>query len=303
LRRGAWAAGAALLLGLLCTPAAHAESLRFCDRPLSLSIEQKDKLLRLGALIKTELERSGQPVALVSRSGLALDRFGQRYSHAGFSLRDSPDTPWAVRQLYYACDEQRPRLYDQGVSGFLLGTDDPRIGYVSVVFLPPASAATLERAARDNRQALALLGSVYSANSYPYSLRYQNCNQWVAEMMATAWGAAPGADAADARVQAQAWLRAQHYQPTRFEVGPLFMAAAVFVPWLHRDDHPEADLNEARFRVSMPASLEGFVRETQPGATRVEFCHTEQHLVVHRGWEPIAEGCVPGPDDTVLALD
>jgi len=25
--------------------------------------------------------------------------------------------------------------------------------------------------------------------------------------------------------------------------------------------------------------------------------------VVHRGWEPIADGCVPGPNDRVIALD
>jgi hypothetical protein len=297
--RGAWAA---LLLGLLWAPLAHA-GLRFCDRPLTLSIEQKDKLLRLGAVIKTELERSGQPLALMSRSGLALDRFGQRYSHAGFSLKDSPDTPWAVRQLYYACDEERPRIYDQGVSGFLLGTDDPRIGYVSVVFLPADAADTLARTARDNRQALALLGSDYSANAYPYSLRYQNCNQWVAEMMASAWGAAAADTEIEARAQAQAWLRTQGYQPSTFEVGHVLMGAAAFVPWLHSDDHPSEDLYETRFRVSMPASLEGFVRETLPGARRIEFCHTEEHIVVHHGWEPIAEGCVPGPQDTVLALD
>ena len=75
------------------------------------------------------------------------------------------------------------------------------------------------------------------------------------------------------------------------------------MPWLHSDDHPSEDLRQAHYRVSMPASIEGFVRETLPGATRMEFCHTDQHIVVHRGWEPIAEGCVPGEQDTVLALD
>ena len=35
--------------------------------------------------------------------------------------------------------------------------------------------------------ALALLGREYSANAYPFSPRYQNCNQWVAELLATAW--------------------------------------------------------------------------------------------------------------------
>ncbi|MGY4831511.1 DUF2145 domain-containing protein [Sphaerotilaceae bacterium SBD11-9] len=298
--RRAWAA-AALLIGLLCSPAAQADSLRFCDRPLALDAAQKDKLLRLGAAIKDELERQGQPVALMSRSGLALDRFGQRYSHAGFSLRDSPDTPWAVRQLYYACDEHRPRLYDQGVAGFLLGTDDPGIGYVSVVFVPGEAAETLARAASDKRQALALLGGTYSANAYPFSLTYQNCNQWVMEMLAAAWGALADSDAP--RQQAQDWLKARGYQSATFEVSRWLMLAGLFVPYLHRDDHPEAELGEGRFRVSMPTSIEAFVRDTVPGAARVEFCHNDRHIVVHRGWSPIADGCLPGQGDTVIAFD
>jgi len=127
-------------------------------------------------------------VALIARSGLDLSRFGVRYSHAGFSLRASENTPWSVRQLYYACDEQKPRIFDQGMSGFLLGTDNPAVGYVSIVFLPTDEAAELEHAALDNRQALRLLSPTYSANAYPFSVRYQNCNQWVMELIASAWG-------------------------------------------------------------------------------------------------------------------
>lgn len=298
-----WRRCAGLLLGLGISLGAHASSVRLCDQSLELNAEQKDKLFRLGGVIKAELDKSGHGVALMSRSGLDLSRFGQRYSHAGFSLKASPDTPWAVRQLYYACDEQRPRLYDQGVSGFLLGTDDPAIGYVSVVFLPKAEADRLERAALDNRQALALLGPVYSANAYAFGKRYQNCNQWVAEMLAAAWGSWPADDTP--RAQAQRWLQDQGYAPTLIDVGDriLLWLSALFVPWLHTNDHPSEDLRQAHYRISMPASIEAFIHETVPGATRMEFCHTDRHIVVRRGWAPIAEGCVPGEQDTVLALD
>lgn len=301
-------ARAALLLGLCAGAAcAQAGSYRFCDQSLVLDATQKDRLFRLGGVIKAELDRHARGgVALMSRSGLDLQRFGQRYSHAGFSLQASPDTPWAVRQLYYACDEQRPRLYDQGISGFLLGTENPREGYISIVFLPEAPARRLERAALDKRGALALLAGVYSANAYPFSTRYQNCNQWVAELLARAWGDAPAApDPEPARQQAQAWLQAQRYQPTLFDIGDrlLLSLGIAFVPWLHRDDHPADDLREARLHISMPESIEAFVREQVPQASRVEFCHNERHMVVHRGWEPIAEGCVPGPGDTVLPFE
>lgn len=282
--------------------ASPSSSSQFCDGQAELGAAAQDRLIRFGAVVKNELERSGQRLALIARSGLDLERFGQRYSHAGLSLKASQNTPWSVRQLYYACDEGRPRIFDQGMSGFVLGTSDPSIGYVSIVLLPEEAAAVLERTALDDRQALQLLGASYSANAYPFSLRYQNCNQWLAELMALAWGRPAGAAAP--RAEAQQWLRQAGYTPTAIEVGwrPLMWLAA-FIPWLHSDDHPAEDLAARRYRVSMPASLEGFVRDTLPGARRIELCHTEHQIVIRRGWEPLAEGCRAAAQDEVIALD
>lgn len=300
----------ALLLTVLCASSwgvwgvCHADSLRFCDRQAELSAGQQDKLLRFGAIIKAELEKSDRSLALIARSGLDLSRFNVRYSHAGLSLKASQNTAWSVRQLYFACDEGKPRLYDQGLSGFLLGTGDRSIGYVSIVLLPPAEAAELERMALDNRHALQLLGATYSANAYAFSQRYQNCNQWVMELLAAAWGGL--ADDADdnRRARAQHWLKSKGYAPSVFEVGSrLLMWLGNFIPWLHSDDHPGEDIERLVFRVSMPASIEAFVRLIVPDATRMEFCHTDRHVVIRRGWEPIAEGCQPGAEDTVIALE
>ena len=304
-----------LLVGLGWAPA-QATSLRVCDPPDKLTAEQKDKIFSFGAVIKAELDKSGQRLALISRAGLDLGRFGVRYSHAGFSLKHSPETPWAVRQLYYACDEKQPHIFDQGMLGFLLGMNEPTLGYVSVVLLPEADAAELERAALDKRQALQLLGATYSANAYAFSQRYQNCNQWVVEVLAAARGrlledaegaasgGGPRGGAGALRERAQAWLLGQGYVPSVIDVGwrPLMWATA-FVPWLHNDDHPAEDQAQALYRVSMPAAIESFLRAQVPGAQRLEFCHTQQHVVVRRGWQPIAEGCVPEADDTVIALN
>jgi hypothetical protein len=292
-----------LLAGLMLagSGAAHATSLRYCDGPAKLSAAQQDRLLRVSAIIKAELEQSGAPLALVARSGLNLGLFGMRYSHAGLSLKAGPGTPWSVRQLYYACEDQQPRLFDQGMSAFLLGMDEPSLGFVSVVTLPAEAAAALVPVALDNQQVLQLLAPTYSANAYAFSVRYQNCNQWLAELLAAAWGSLQ-ADA-DPRPAAQGWLKAQGYQATVFQLPfrPALWLTA-FSPWLHRDDHPDEDLEQALFRVSMPASIETFVRARLPGAQRLEFCHTERHVVVRRGWDLIADGCVPGEQDQVILL-
>ena len=297
---------AVLVALLICGGDGHAEALRYCDQQVAHSAAQQDKLLRFAAIVKNELEHSGQHLALISRSGLDLQRFGHRYSHAGLSLRASPQTPWAVRQLYFACDERKPRLYDQGLAGFVLGTVEPAVGYISIILLPVPQADALQRTALDKRQALQLLGSSYSANAYAFGLAHQNCNQWLVELLASAWGGQVGdADAdADPRAQSQAWLKHQAYEPSAMAVNSnTLMWLAHWIPWLHNDDHPTADIQQQVYRVSMPASMEAFVRATVPGATRIEFCHNGRHVLVKHGWEPLAEGCAPGPQDTLIALE
>jgi hypothetical protein len=296
---------AACALLLLAAGGAQAGSLRFCDQPLEPSAGQQDQLFRFGARVKAELERAGQPVALVARSGLNLGWLGQRYSHAGISLRASPNGPWSVRQLYYACEEKRPRLFDQGMAGFVLGTEDPTEGYVSLVFLPPQAAEALERTALSKPQALQLLAADYSANAHAFSLRYQNCNQWVVELLAAAWGGVALDESlvedTPPRAQAQAWLRGQGYEPTTFALWPPFMALSHLVPWLTQDDHPSDDLARSVYRVSMPESIEAFALARWPGATRVELCHAAGRIVVRRGGPPIAPGCVPAAGDEVTS--
>lgn len=274
----------------------------WCDRPAQVTAAEQDRLLRLAAVIKQVLDRSGRGAVLIARSGLDLGRFGVRYSHAGISLRANPNGPWSVRQLYYACDESRPRVFDQGLSGFLLGTDNPRSGYISLVLLPDGPDASLSQTALDRPRALALLGNTYSANAHAFSTRYQNCNQWVMELIAAAWGL-PG-PALPRRDQAQAWLRTQGYLPEPLDVGShALMFAAHFVPLLQVDDHPLEDLQALRMRTTLPRSIEAFVRQQLPQAERIELCHDERRIVVRRGWRPIADTCEAAAGDEVIELD
>lgn len=287
------------------TVAGPAVAARYCDPPPTDDAVRQDRALRVAAVIKEALQHHRAEVALVSRSGLDLSRIGQRYSHAGLSLRDSALAPWAVRQLYYACDEQRPRVFDQGLAAFLMGVDDAQRGFLSVV-LPGAGEAALAEVARRDDLAVGVLGGSYSANAHAFSTVHQNCNQWVAELLALAWGAhGPGAPAAGSlRETAQDWLRDQGYRPTSVELGagPLMWLSLAW-PHLHAGDHPEQDLRAGRYRVSLPASLEAFVRQQDPGARRLEFCHDVRRVVVRQGWESLGPDCEPAEGDTVVTLD
>ncbi|GAP35457.1 DUF2145 domain-containing protein [Piscinibacter sakaiensis] len=286
---------------------------RPCDDPPQRSVIEQDRLLRAAAALHALLQAGDGEVALVSRSGLELERFGLPTTHAGLALREGLASPWAVRQLYYGCEAGRPQVFDQGLAAFLLGLSRGDRGRLHLVWIPGAAGRTLRDAALDRGGALGLLGGDYSANAYAWSTRYQNCNQWVAELMAQAWGAgaagaedSPGrsapADAAPttagrttpapARERAQRWLLQAGYRPAVIEVAfPPVRLLHALVPWLQHDDHPAAELDHGRLRLSVPASLEAFVREHVPGARRVVVCLDGERVERHEGWDDAATAC------------
>ena len=305
-------------MGIAGAPAARAAA--FCDRAADVSATEQDRQLQVVALARRVLEASGASAALVSRSGTDLSRFHLQYSHSGLALKDSRNGPWSVRQLYYACDESRARLYDQGLAGFLLSAGNTPTVRLSLVTLPDRDGARLATRALDNRLALALLSPRYSASAYAFGTRYQNCNQWVAELMGFAWApqnamgtttAAPEAaanpppDTADTptRARAQAWLAELGYDPAPVVVpSHAVMFAAQFVPLVHTDDHPLDDRYAMRLRVSTPTALEAFAHRQVPNAQRIEFCAAGREVVIRRGWNPLPPDCGAGAGDEVVPL-
>lgn len=318
--RGWWHA-AVLLTGLLLaacatTPApgehparqgatapARASSNPFCGGARQLSAREQDRVLQFANVVRRELEHVPTPeVAIIGRSGLDLHRFGLRYSHGGVLLRSGTGVPWSVRQLYYDCALGRPRLYDQGLAGYLLAAEAPDLAFVSLILLPERQARAVRRAALDRELVTGLLAGRYSANAYPYSTRYQNCNQWTAELLAGAWGELP-ADEPHLRERAQRWLAAQGYAPQPVHVGShLVKFVASLMPLIHLDDHPPDDQLGLDFRFSLPPDIEAFVRARAPGARRVEFCHDHDKVVVRRGWRPLGQDCEAGAGDEVVLL-
>jgi len=287
---------ALLLLGLSLglSFSAHAASLQSCDRnkPEPGAAEQ-DRVLRFAAAVRRELAQSGASVALISRSGLDLSLVGQRYSHAALAVADSEAGPWAVRQLYFACDEGRPRIFDQGLAGFVMGMHDADEGHVSIVLL---QSPELHAAVLDKRLALDLLAPHYSANADAFSLVYQNCNQWLLELMAAAWGHV------DDRASAQNWLREAGYEPGVFAPWRLVAWVAMMSPFLHGDDRSPDDAEHGRYRVSLPSALEAFAHRRYPDARRIELCHSGPAVVIRRGWTPMGKGCVAEPGDEASSL-
>lgn len=273
----------------------------FCDKSKEITAVEQDRVLRFIAVVRDELDASGSDTVIISRSGLDLSRFHIRYSHSAVLTR-STNGAWTARQLYYACDERRPRIFDQGLAGFAGASDDPSSGYISIVILPTDAAKAVRVVSQDNAHALGLLATTYSANAYAFSTRYQNCNQWVAELLAEGWGNLTGGD--ESRARAQQWLKDAHYDPVAVNVNSgILMLASTFSPMLHLDDHPKADREAMQLKVSLPATIEAFIQARFPDSRRIEMCHNAHAIVTHRGWAPVADGCMPADGDRVLSLE
>jgi hypothetical protein len=287
---------------LVATGTAHAASLAACSPTPAHSAPVQDRLLQVATLLRQTLQSSGGTVALVARSGQALGAIGHRYSHAALALRHNPQGPWAVRQLYFDCDALRPRVFDQGLSGFVGGTHAPDHGFLHLLLLPPDAQAPLEQAALHDPLALALLGNGYSANAHAWGTTFQNCNQWVAEMMGTAWSQPRLPQ--PTRQTAQAALRELGYTPSTIAAHwpPIALGAAV-LPWFHTRDHPPADVAEGRFVVSMPSAMADWAQRLWPASQSLEVCHTANHAVLRRNGPPLPDSCEPGPHDTVFPLE
>lgn len=291
-----------------------------CDRAPPRAVADHARLLELAEAARAELAAGSGAggAALIARSGTDLRGWSIRLTHAAIALagalpgsspadEDARPSRWSVRQLYFACAEQVPKVFDQGLAGFVSGLDDPAHAHLSIVHLPPAAAATLARAVRDDASALALLAPAYNAVAHPDDPRDQNCNQWVAEMLAQAWAPLP---AAAGRAPAQHWLTETGYAPAPVELrSPVWLLAARFLPWLSVEGQHAQDLQAARIRTSLPDSLADFVRRQWPEARRTTLCLATEGIVVRDGWDDGTPGpaeasaCRPQAGDRVLPLD
>lgn len=303
-----------LLIGL---GSAQAGVLRHCEAPADRTAAQQDRLLRMSALVRERLDAQASGVAIVARSGLNLSWWGQRYSHAGLSLQANPLGPWFVRQLYYDCAAREPRIFDEGLAGFVSGMANPDRGHLLVLILPARPVTErLERLALHGPTALGLLGTRYTANAHAFSTWSQNCNQWLAELLAFALQPATEPPLASRprdlspeqdpslRAKAQALLRAQGYEPTRFALGnPLITWFAGQIPWLSLEDHPPEDLQRNLLRVSMPESIAAHVMAHVPGVRRIEACFTTAQIVVRQDGAALDEACTAQPGDQVVTLE
>lgn len=204
---------------------------------------------------RAALDASGAEVALVARIGQDLSKYGQRYSHMAWAVRDKPGRRWLVIHELNACGSARSSLFDQGLANFFL--DDMFI-YESRILVPgPASQARIA-AMLASSTPQRLHSASYNMLAYAYSTAYQNSNQWVLETYA----AASSEFRVEQRGQAQAWLKLANYRPITVQVpAGARLGARLFSANIAFDDHPFHRRMAGQIDTVTVESVLRFVRE------------------------------------------
>ena len=222
------------------------------------SAEKTQTAMRFARQVRDTLEGTDARVVLLGRIGSNQADRGVRYTHAAFLLRDHPAGKWTVMHELNNCGSGNSDLFDEGLANFYL---DDIYEFETKIAIPSTElqdklASTL---LGDGRRALH--EAVYSSIANPWSTRFQNSNGWILETLAKA----EQPDQIRTREQAQDWLKAAGYRPSRIHIGGGERAGArLFTPNIRFGDHPDSAWQAQTYEVNTGDSLFNFLPRVDP---------------------------------------
>lgn len=217
---------------------------RRCDTERPPRTSTVEKGLALAERTLKALDASGAQVVVLARAGQDLSAYGLRYSHLGLAYRSTDAqglSVWRVLHKLNHCGTGEAAVYRQGLGEFFM---DELWRYEAAWVVPQPEVQTqLLALIQDPVLSVRVHHRPYSMVSYAWARRYQQSNQWALETLALALhplvAEAQGVEAT--RDRAQAWLRAQGYQPTSLKIGPLTrLGGRITAANVAFDDHPNA---------------------------------------------------------------
>ena len=248
-----WLIRSLLMLALALCLVAGAWAGQNCEEA-PLTPPEVEQGLQLALQSAKTLDASGAKVVLLARAGQDLSKYGLHWSHLGFAYLETPaaESPgsigvWRVLHKLNACGSDQGGLFLQGLGEFFL--DRPYQYRAAFAPLREDLQAALLPLLQSNAAVTRLQQTRYNMVAYAWGLRYQQSNQWAAEVLASVAApasstasAAPAAPAAQQpldRAQAQAWLQAQGFQPTVLQLPTLTrLGARISRANIAFDDHP-----------------------------------------------------------------
>ena len=260
-RRAAVALLAGAALAGLMAPPAHAG--QTCDAH-RLTTQDVVQGLNLAEATARALDASGAEVVVLARAGQDLRRWGLQWSHLGLAYRVAPPAgagqvgTWRVVHKLNTCGTASAGLYRQGLGEFFM--DQPWRYAAAFSPLHTETQKRLLPLLRDNTRTQAVHTPDYNMLAYPWSVRYQQSNQWVLETIAASM------TGLSHRSDAQTVLRGLHYEPALLDIG----AATRLGAHLTRanvafDDQPWGERLAGRIRTVTAESVFAWLQQTQMG--------------------------------------
>lgn len=245
---------------LLLLAAAACQAGRSCEaRPPEAQTVQR--AMTLAEHVAQRLDDSGAQVVAIARAGQDLSRWGLRYSHMGFAYREG--RVWRVVHKLNHCGSGEAAVYRQGLGEFFL--DDLHEYQAAIAVLAPEVQARLLPVLQDNRQLARLHTPAYNMVAYPWSVTYQQSNQWLLETLAMAQD-----PAAATRARAQAWLQLQGYEATALRLTAFTrLGARITAANIAFDDHPNAKRFSDRIETVTVDSVFAWLQRSGLGAAPI----------------------------------
>jgi hypothetical protein len=177
------------------------------------------------------------------------------------AVRDHVRNRWQVLHLFNPCGKSQSEIMVQPLEKFY---EVDLYEYEALAVLPSQSRQALLRNAFLNPVKARLLHApAYNMISHPFDTRFQNSNQWILEMIAL------GLDdrqSVASRVDAQAWLKAQAYEPGTIRIPNLRRTGArLFSAHVSFADHTQEEYENQRYLVVTVDSIIRLLGSLDPG--------------------------------------
>ncbi|MBR7799568.1 DUF2145 domain-containing protein [Undibacterium fentianense] len=207
----------------------------------------------LAQKVKTQLDLSGAQLALLARVGQDLSRYQLTYSHLGLVQKDEQGR-WIVTHELNRCGTAESDLFHEGLANFFM--DDP-FRYEALILIPRPAFQQRLSSTLSSAIVRTLHEAHYNMLAYPFSVRYQNSNQWALELLASAFA---NDLSITSREQAQNWLQTAGYRPSTIEIPTLTrLSARMFRANIAFDDHPLQRRISGRIDTVTVDSIEHFL--------------------------------------------
>ncbi len=222
------------------------------------------KALTLAKHAQDGLESSGTDVALIARVGQDLSKYGLRYSHFGFALRNADGKGWTILHQLNQCSTAESGLYREGLGNFFL---DDMFAYETLIVVPGKETRRRLAEVLAGELPARMHGLPYNMVAYAFSTKYQNSNQWALELIAAA-SASEGQVAS--RQGAQSWLRSAGFQPITLNIDAMTrLGSRLFKANIAFDDHPFDRRMAGKIDTVTVDSVFRFVESRDPDARRI----------------------------------